>query len=781
MKIKLFIALIVMCLCLVSCDMGNLGGLLDGSGESTGSNDATNNSVGDGTFESNAPDGELGNGDVSSDVTEDSSASTEETTDSSNMGGEATDDTDLPSGGTDKEEDDGTEEALRLGFEELEKILYNADLGEEDKAELTKKIEVLRAALEQIKGDEALSKDEKSDLRDDVLHDLQDTLEDMSESKDKAIKEIVKELKKSENDLVSALGKALSTKDEEGIKGALEDIVKELESLSYDSEDLKEELDNKQEELDQVEQNIQKIEDDMEKADQNEDLTEDERYELLDELVEEKEELENEKEELEQEKEEIQEDIQCILDMAYSLISDIYDSAKDAKDSEITDAIKSFAEGLFELANDALDEVDSLIKDIEKAFKKDKVGKEIAKAIDKIRHEIVRSLAGKDVSDIFEDLKDIVEGSDASPQDKEEAKDWLDKTHIEILQNIINNEELTEAQKQEALFNKLGEIVFELYENALSYAEKYEAQINVLIEESNKLFENIGSALLTGDIDALMAAIDEIKQINEMVTDQAWAMLVGGMGDAVNSIIKNEGISQKIRDIVEKYSEKIEKALEKYQIDSIEAAKELVDIALDELAEHLKNFMTEHFGKVEEFKEMIKLLEVKLGLRNEVDEEADEDEKPDVENGEQQESEQKPNDEQKPSEGESDKKEEDFVPGISDELLNEEFEKEFGRPMTEEELEKIKEYLELLGKENQDSEGEQKPNDEPKEEPNEEPKEELEEQKEYVYVPGIGNISVDALLNDELLNEEFEKEFGRPMTEEERQMIKTYLQMIKVG
>ena len=834
MKIKLLIALVVMCLCLVSCDLGDLGGML-GSGSSSNDNGTESSITGIGSWNGEIggtiPGGGVEDSDVQSGETEDSNVQSGETEDSDVQSGEDEDsdvqsgeaeDSDVQSGETedttdsstdastgdgndttesgvpgdnpgDKEE---TEDNASLSLEELETVIYNAKVDEDTKAELLEEIEKLKSNIEKIEKDDSLTEDEKAAAREDCLHNLQDKLQDVSEKGDKSLKEIAKLLKRSDNELIHKLGKALLSKDEDTVRDALEEIADEIEHIRCDKENLEEKLDNTQEEIDHTFEKIEKILDEMDKIDADNNLTEEEKYDALDQLVDQKEQIENERDDLEVQKSYLENEFHELCDSAYDIASDIFDAVKDATDADIAYAIQGFAESLVELLDDAYLDIEDLIKDVEKALKKDKVGKEVAQAIDKIRKEIAKSLAGKDAKDILEDLKDIIENSSASLEDKAAMIDWLDEVRVEIFQNIIENEALSEEEKRAALFTKLREIVDELYEEVLSYAVKYEAQIKAFIEGNDAFFANIGKALLEEDIDALEKAIDEIKQINEFVTDAQWADIIGYMEDALNDIVDNEAISEKIKNIIEKYRGKIENALDKYEIDSIEAAKNVVAIAIDELAEHLKEFMREHFGKIAELKEMIKLLEIKLGISEGSDEENEEE--PPV-GGE--------DEKQDQGEQESGKPEEETItiPGfgsVSADVLNDEeslkteVENQLGRPLTEEELKIIQSYLEnLLGWNKPEDivkpEDILKPEDTVKpDEPKDEPSDELEEPAikeeptpseptETVFIPGIGYISIDALYDEEMLNKEFDKMFGRPITEEEREIIAAYLTFIK--
>ena len=54
-----------------------------------------------------------------------------------------------------------------------------------------------------------------------------------------------------------------------------------------------------------------------------------------------------------------------------------------------------------------------------------------------------------------------------------------------------------------------------------------------------------------------------------------------------------------------------------------------------------------------------------------------------------------------------------------------------------------------------------------------------EDKNDEVFIPGIGFISMKALFDDETLNREFDKMFGRPITAEEREIIAAYLDFVK--
>lgn len=58
-------------------------------------------------------------------------------------------------------------------------------------------------------------------------------------------------------------------------------------------------------------------------------------------------------------------------------------------------------------------------------------------------------------------------------------------------------------------------------------------------------------------------------------------------------------------------------------------------------------------------------------------------------------------------------------------------------------------------------------------------KEEQKTEQEVVFIPGIGEVPLEMLYDEEALVEEFDKMFGRPLTDADREMIKAYLDFIK--
>ena len=396
-------------------------------------------------------------------------------------------------------------------------------------------------------------------------------------------------------------------------------------------------------------------------------------------------------------------------------------------------------------------------------------------------------------SDIIDDTVD----TELDEENKDEIRDELEDL-MDALDKIEKDETLTEDAKKEAISNEYYSAV----ETLKIIEDTYKEQIDEFFETNNEIIKEVGNALLNNDKQKLNEIIKIVKYYNKEFHTKTWAEIFNSLNEEFEKFMGSEKISQELKDIVFGYKDTVEKALEKYGIDSEEEIKELVSNAIDEFSNELISFMEAHFDKVQRFKNMVELLEKKLGIFDESKDDNEEMQKPDAEQPSE-----KPNEEPKDDVGTPDIEEivppaepsdnQVFIPGIGnisidalldEETLNKEFDKMFGRPITEEEKKIIEAYLDFIKEENKEP---QKPDaEQPSEKPNEEPKDDVETPDieeivppaepgdNQVFIPGIGNIS-DALLDEETLNKEFDKMFGRPITEEERELIEAYLQQIK--
>ena len=309
-------------------------------------------------------------------------------------------------------------------------------------------------------------------------------------------------------------------------------------------------------------------------------------------------------------------------------------------------------------------------------------------------------------TDKSDDVIDETVDTNVNTEVKDELIDKLEE-YKNIITDIENDMSLTEDEKISALYNEYYSIMgmLESVENA------YSEQIYEFLESENEAIAEIGNALLNNDKEKLAEIIDYIKYYNDSVTGEHWAKIFESLNDAVSDFRINDKLSDEVREIVEEYYLEVKEVLDRYGSCDEEELKEKIELAIDEYSHELMNFMDAHFEKIQRIEGLIEMLENRLGIFGGSNEENEEEQKPDDEQG----------------------------------------------PIQRPEDEELKEE-------------EQKPNEGEQEDPT----------VETIYIPGIGNIPLDLLLeNEELLKEEFEKMYGRPLTDAELRMIKAYLSMIK--
>ena len=244
------------------------------------------------------------------------------------------------------------------------------------------------------------------------------------------------------------------------------------------------------------------------------------------------------------------------------------------------------------------------------------------------------------------------------------------------------------------------------------------------------------------------------------------------MIEDLKDIMNNGEISDEMKDIVEDYKGKLEDALQKAEGETdpetgeqitppdMPGAKEDVENATNEFNKDLSDFMEDHFGAQEMGKDMIGNLDQAQDNLN--------GDKSENQEGENQEGENQQGGDKQEQEGDSQQGGDKEQEGQNPEGDKQEQEGEQGKGESESD------------KENEsDSESEGDSENESDSENtggggNSEYKDEA-----TIFIPGFGNMTFQDLVDQGVLNDEFDKMFDRELTEEERQFIANYLDTVK--
>jgi clumping factor A len=288
--------------------------------------------------------------------------------------------------------------------------------------------------------------------------------------------------------------------------------------------------------------------------------------------------------------------------------------------------------------------------------------------------------------------------------------------------------------------------------------EQYDKDTDSFQNSTNENFQQIGEALKENNKDKLDQATDNIKQENNQTTDGAWKETISDLIEDLENIKQDSGISDEMKDIVSDYQEKLENALDKaegeydfetgeeIQAPDMPGAKEDVENATNEFNKDLSDFMEDFFGGQELGKDLMGNLSNAQNNLNGGQKPEDDQNQP----GQQPEGDKQ--------EGETDKGDKG-----DQESNNQEGESDKGDQETDSDKESDSESETGSESENGSSGGGQKPTVD----------------KTTIYIPGYGEVSIEELVALGLLDAEFDKMFDKELTEEERQTIANYLDLIK--
>lgn len=587
MKIRvlaLILALMMLLLCFAGCSEGN------DNKETEKSNGKTEESKNDETEESKNDE----TGESKKDEIDDKDAGTTDPSDGNGNETENKIQVDLQN----------VLKIIDTGLKEIESLIKDCEADTKTKEDLLGEINSVREEISEIANDNTFTDEEKVNALEMYLHSVEDGYEDNAASEGDAQEEIANALKNSDIILVNDLGIAFESNDKSKILEALGKIEGEVQTLTAEIENHIETMNSNLEKLSFCEDEINYY---IVLLANGSSLTEQEKSDINTKL----DELEIEYNLIELANELIEDKIKEAEEKIETMLLAIYEAAeKIPTNTYISQALGEYAGNLYE--NGIGKWCEELKQDIINAIKINDINKEIANIIDGIRCGICVSLTSKENNDILEELKDAIANSDANDQDREGAKDWLEKNYREIQADIIESGKMTEKEKSSALKEKYKDMVTQINQGIEIEEQYYHGNVVKEMNNSNgnHLFK-FGEALDKNNVEYLYAIIDEMKdEISDAPMVSLSFVLEERIGEA-DAILDNGTIGDEIKTIFGKYKDELlvaqeeQKKGENYEL----SAKDSAISATEDLRKDLSSFMIKHFEGVRLGEEMRIILE----------------------------------------------------------------------------------------------------------------------------------------------------------------------------
>ena len=416
-----------------------------------------------------------------------------------------------------------------------------------------------------------------------------------------------------------------------------------------------------------------------------------------------------------------------------NMLGEIFESMQEAPRTDTTDAFEDYVQNMDK--GDYDNATEDLKNNLEDILNENQTNKDVADKLDEIRQEITGNTQNEN-SNLMEDMKDQIFEGDASAQDKVDAEQWLDKNNQQIKDEILNNDNLTEQEKQDAVGDKYQDMKEEIANGMDKDKQQFDKDSELFEDSNNSNFNEIGEALKENNKDKIDNATNNMQQDNQTHTNEAWKEMVEDIIGDLDDILQGDS-SEELKDIVSDYKNGLQNALDKFESDQ-EGAKEDYKNATDKFNSDMKDFMEDFYGGQELGQEL-------MGSLTNGQNELNKDENSPA-----------PSDKEEPGEqGQGKPEQEENKPGQEGDKPNEEPSENPGQS----------------GESQDPTTGEESSGDGVHNKPVED--------DTKIYIPGIGEVTLKELAGMGLLDDEFDKMFDKELTTEEREMIANYLDLIK--
>lgn len=272
----------------------------------------------------------------------------------------------------------------------------------------------------------------------------------------------------------------------------------------------------------------------------------------------------------------------------------IEDAIRDTyNDEALKDALQDFADNMSNPENapypDRMQDVMEQAKeDISNAINENQMNKDAFDTMEDARQEMLGN-TDKTIEDVLDDLRDVINNSDLSHQDKDELRDMVD----DLEQNLDNMKQ--EGASDAELSGEMSETREEIYE----YIENAKKENNELGDnlqtESDKYYPpeledakaELGEAIKNNDKEGIQEALDKLQNHYQPTQpgSPAEEEAIGDIKDIIQEALDKTTGESSMKDALENFVENLEGALESGEDERRENADNAFDQAREELGE----------------------------------------------------------------------------------------------------------------------------------------------------------------------------------------------------